>query len=112
MHALRKFRSALLLTSLSVLALGAVAAPALAVNAYGDNYCRDRALYGNTLQFYPTAYPRASFSGNYFSGNYGRTTRCLPTYNCSRPVYYPVTLYDSFGRPYVVVQTSYSALVR
>jgi hypothetical protein len=105
MNALRKFCAAILLSSLSVLALGAFAAPAQAGQPYCGPYgCHKTPVYCNTLHFYPT-------SG--LCGNYCRTTTCLPTYNCCpKPTCYPVTLYDCFGRPYVVYQTGYSAFLR
>ena len=100
MTASHKLRAAILLGALAVLALGTFVTPAQAGQPFGNTYCRDRAVFGNTLQFYPTT-P--------FYGNYYRTTRCLPSYNfCPKPVCYPVTLYDCFGRPYVVNQSGYS----
>lgn len=80
------------------------AAPAKAAYPLGNSYCRDRGVYGNTLHYYPN-------SG--LSGNFCRTSPCLTTYNV-RPlvVGYPVTVYDSFGRPYVVYQTGYSGFLR
>jgi hypothetical protein len=48
--------------------------------------------------------------------NYGTYTSCYgpssywPTHRVATPVSYPVTLYDSYGRPYVVLQTGYSYL--
>jgi hypothetical protein len=104
MNAVRKFRSLILVSSLALLTLGMHAAPAQAAYPFGNAYCRDNAVFGNTLHFYPTT---PVYRKVY------RTTYCFPTYNrCVTPVLYPVTLYDSFGRPYVVYQTSYTALVR
>jgi hypothetical protein len=103
MNAFRRFRAAILAASLSVLALGAFAAPALAVYPHGGTYCRDR-FYGNTLQYYPTT---PVFS------RYYRTTPHLAAYNGGLvPVGYPVVLYDSFGRPVGLYQTNYTALLR
>jgi hypothetical protein len=104
MNALRKLSAALLIGSLSLVALGTLAAPAHAGKPFGDIYCRDRVVYRNTLQYYPTTtLYRANF----------RTTTYLPTYNFRvRPVSFPVTLYDSFGRPYIVYSTSYSPFIR
>jgi len=90
MNAFRRFRAAVLAASISVLALGAFAAPAHAHHPYSGSYCRDR-FYGNTLQCYPTA--------RVYSRSY-RTTPLLTSYNgYLAPVGYPVTLYDAFGRP-------------
>lgn len=99
-----KLRAAVLSCALAALAVGFTAAPALAKYPGGDVYCRDRAVFGNTLHFYPN-------SG--LCGKYRRTSPCFSTYNV-RPLVtgYPVTLYDSFGRPYVVYQTGYSTFLR
>jgi hypothetical protein len=104
MYAFRRFRAAVLAASLSVLALGAFAAPAHAHHPYSGSYCRDRAYYCNTLQYYPTA--------RIYSRCY-RTTPCFITYNtCLVPVRYPVTLYGVVGRPVGLYQTNYTAFLR
>jgi hypothetical protein len=104
MNALRKLSAAILLGSLSLFALGALAAPAHAAQPFNDIYCRDHVVYGNTLQYYPTT----SLYRSYY-----RTAHSLRTYSFfPQPVCYPVTLYDAFGRPYVVYPTSYSAFDR
>jgi len=103
MNAFRRFRAAVFAASLSVLALGAFAAPAHAVYPHGGSYCRDR-FYGNTLQYYPTTQ---------VYGRYYRTTPYVTAYNGGlAPVDYPVTLYDAFGRPVGLYQTNYTALLR
>jgi hypothetical protein len=109
MNALRKFRTAVVIGVLTLLALGTAAAPAHAKYPYSDVYCRDvyfgnRAAFGNTLQFYPTTS---------LSRGYCRTTSFSPTYNFrAKAVCSPVVLYDSFGRPYFVNQTNYPTLLR
>jgi len=104
MFAFLKFRAAVLSCALAALAVGLTVAPAHAKSPYGNVYCRDRSVFGNTLHFYPN-------SG--LCGNFRRTSPYLSTYNV-RPLVtgYPVTLYDSFGRPYVVYQTGYSSFLR
>lgn len=104
MNALLGFRSFLLVSSLAIVSLGLFPAPTRATHPFGNVYYRDRVVFGNTLQFYPTTtvYPR-----------FYRTKYFVPTYHrCLTPVRYPVSLYDSFGRPYVVHQTSYTTLLR
>jgi hypothetical protein len=109
MNAIRKFRTAIVVGALSFVALGALAAPAHAKYPYSNVYCRDvyfgsRAVFGNTLQFYPTTS---------LSRSYCRTTSFSPTYNFrANTVCAPVILYDSFGRPYFVNQTNYPTLLR
>ena len=69
-----------------------------------DVYFGNRAVFGNTLHFYPTTSLRRS---------YCRTGSCLTTYNLrANTIYSPVILYDSFGRPYFVNQTNYPTLLR
>jgi hypothetical protein len=105
MTALRNLRAAVLLGSLSMLALSAIAAPAVAAYPYNNLHdCRDRVVFGNTSHFYPTT---LSYSG------YCRTNTFARSYNvCPQRFSTPVVLYDSFGRPYAVYQTNYSALLR
>ena len=109
MNSLRKFRTAIAAGALLIRRAGRVLTPADAKHPYSDVYCRDvyfgnRAVFGNTLQFYPTTS---------LSRSYCRTSSCLPTYNFRvNTVYSPVILYDSFGRPYFVNQTNYPALLR
>jgi hypothetical protein len=105
MNAFRTIRTALVLCTLSVLALSSTATSAKAGYPYTGLYgCRDRAVYGNTLQFYPTT--------TFYSTRF-RTTVFVPTYNVYPTQFsYPVTVYDSFGRPHVVYQSNYSALLR
>jgi hypothetical protein len=104
MNAARKLRSAILVGSLALVAVGTMAASAEAAQPYSNLYAHHRAVYGNTLQYYPTT----TLPPHVF-----RTTHVLPSYKFrTTPVCYPVTLYDSFGRPYVVHTTSYSTFVR
>lgn len=99
MNAFRKIRFAVLLGSLSVLALGTIAAPAKA----GHGYCGSYGYSG----------PYCNYATTAFYGAYYRTAPCWPTYNyCVRPVSIPVTVYDCYGLPHVVYQTSYSTLLR
>ena len=109
MNALHTIRTVVLSGSVALLALGSLAAPAQAGKPCHDVYgCRDRALYGNTLHFYSNA----GLCGNY-SANYCVTKPCFRTYTpCLKPVCYPVTLYDCYGRPYVVYRTVYSQILR
>ena len=89
---------------LTALTLSVFSAPARAGYPFNNGYCREHACYGNTLQFYPTA-PVLSC--------YRRTTLLVPTYNvCIARPCYPITVFDSFGRPYVVYQTGYANFVR
>ena len=104
MNAFRSFRAAVLAATLSVLTLGAFAAPAHAAYPLGSTYCRDRAYFGNTLRFYPTTR---------FHGRCYRTPPYFTSYNgCLAPVGYPVTLYDAFGRPVGLYQTNYTTFLR
>lgn len=60
--------------------------------------------YHNVHKIHSFGYP--SYFGNY-SSYYGHS--CYwPTYQVVKPISYPVTYYDFYGRPYVVWQTSYS----
>jgi hypothetical protein len=54
MNALRKLRAAVVLGAIAMLGLGACAGSAYAHHPYANVYCRDRAVFGNTLYFYPT----------------------------------------------------------
>jgi hypothetical protein len=106
MNAFRKIRLAVLLVSLSVLALAA-AAPAKAGNHCGPHGC------------YPTSYCSTYSCYPGFYGSYCRTVPYCPTYNycptysyCLKPICSPVTVYDCYGLPHVVYQTSYSTLLR
>ena len=104
MNALPKLRAAILVSAFALLALSSTALPAQAAYPYSDPYFRDRAVFGNTSHFYPQTS---------FYGSHCRTTSLVPTYNLrANTLGRPVTLYDSFGRPYVVYQTNYRALVR
>ena len=109
MNALQRLRAAALLGALTLLALTSTATSAHAGYPYSNLYdCRDRVVFGNTLQFYPNA----KFNTPLYRANY-RTTLYRSAYNvCPQRFGCPVTLYDSFGRPYVVYQTNYSALLR
>lgn len=113
MNALHPIRTFILFGSVAVLALGAIAAPANAGNPYFDNYgCRKPCVYGNTLHFYPTAGLYGNFNGNNY-GTYCVTKPYFPTRQFySKRISCPVTLYDSFGRPYIVSQTSSSPFLR
>lgn len=107
MNALRIFRTAAFLSA--VVFLGALATSARASHPFGDVYgCRDRAVFGNTLQFY---------------AGYGTCNGCASNYCVEkpyaalsrpylRPVSYPVIAYDYLGRPYVIYRTSYSTFLR
>lgn len=104
MNTPHKHGAAILVGSLTLVAFSTFAPPAQAGKPFGGNYCHDRAVYGNTLQYYPTT--------TVYRPLY-RTTYLRPTYNfCPTPIGYPVTLYDAFGRPYVVYTTSYPTLLR
>jgi hypothetical protein len=103
MNAFRNFCAATCAASLSVLALGALAAPAQAAYPLSSAYCRD-AYFGNTLQYYPTTS---------FYGRRCRTTSCVGSYNvCPTTIGYPVTLYDAFGRPVSLYPSNCTPFVR
>ena len=107
MNALRIFRTAAFTGA--VIVLGALATSARASHPFGDVYgCRDRAMFGNTFQYY------SSFgSCNGYAGDYCVAKPFVPLCRPSlRPVRYPVTLYDCFGRSYVVYRTTYSTFLR
>ena len=105
MNALKTFRDTFVLVALSALALVSTAASAKASYPYTGLYgCRDRVVYGNTLQFYPTT---TCYSSRF------RTTLVVPTYSVYPTSFArPITVLDSFGRPHVVYQSNYSALLR
>jgi hypothetical protein len=87
MNAFRKAGLAVVITLVAVLALGVIQPSA---EAGGHNHHGHHFHHGHHhhVKFYPTYY--------------------WPTYNYVKPVSYPVTYYDCYGRPYVVWQTSYS----
>jgi hypothetical protein len=103
MNALKNLRSVVLVGSIVVVALGSSArlAEAHGSGIYGF---RTNSVYCNTLHYYP--------STSLYSGYYAPQPYFSTGYTWSRPVSYPTTLYDGYGRPYVVWQTSYSAYLR
>ncbi|MEX2316695.1 MAG: hypothetical protein WD669_06060 [Pirellulales bacterium] len=96
MNAFRKIRmlSLVLLVALMVVGLAATSA-----HANGGCY-NGSSKYFNTSCYYPTY-------TNY--GNYGFDYSCFTpaTYCAPQPYCFPVTMYDCYGRPYVVWQNSY-----
>ena len=102
MNALRTIRTFVLFGSVALLALGTIATPAKAGGPCHSNY----GCYKSSCYYPPSC--------NY---NYCRTTSCYPTYYsssypCVTPICCPVTVYDCFGQPHVVMTTSYSSFVR
>lgn len=107
MNAFRKTSLLVLVAFVAVLALGVFESSAEAggchSSGYGggsySSYC-NYGNYGNYSSCYGgSCYPASCYSGSCYWPT---------TYQCVKPVSYPVTFYDCYGRPYVVWQTSYS----
>jgi len=84
-----------------VVALGAFSSSAEA----GGHYSSGHKSFYSPGHFHYGGYSNygSCYGGNYYTSYY------LPTsYTYIKPVSYPVTVYDRYGRPYVVWQTSYS----
>jgi hypothetical protein len=97
MNAFRKISLVVLVAFVAVFALGVFASSAEAGGCHSSGYGG-----GSSTKFCDY-------------GSYGNYTSCYggnwywpTTYPCVKPISYPVTYYDCYGRPYVVWQTSYS----
>ena len=107
MNVLRTVRSFVLFGSIVALALGTIATPAQAGGSGHDSH----GCYKSSSCYYPQ---RCNY-------NYCRPTNCYPTcypsyyptcYPCLKPVCYPVAIYDCFGQPHIVYQTSGAPFLR
>ena len=102
MHAFRKTSFVVVLGFVVLIAFGLAATTAEAGG------CHHGYGFHSSYRIHNVGYP------SYF--NYSSYTSCygpscyLPTYQVAKPVSYPVTFYDCYGRPYIVWQTSYSYL--
>jgi hypothetical protein len=72
-----------------------------ATSAEAGGYCTS---YGHYSASYPSISYRSLNTTYYGAHSY------WPAYRVARPISYPVTYYDCYGRPYVVLQTTYSYL--
>jgi hypothetical protein len=97
MNAFRKTSLFVLVAFVAVLALSVFPSSAEAGGCHSSGY-------GGGI------YSSYSNYGNYgnYSSCYGGNCYWPTTYQYVKPVSYPVTFYDCYGRPYVVWQTSYS----
>jgi hypothetical protein len=120
MNAFRKISLIVLVAFVAVFALSAFDSVAEASNGHsGSNYkscyspshCNYSPSYCNYSNCYTPSY--CNYGSCYdYSSCYGSScynTCYYPTnYQCIKPISFPVTVYDCYGRPSVVWQTSYS----
>jgi hypothetical protein len=92
MNVFRKASVLVLVAFVAVLAIGMFQSSAEAGGCHSYGY-------------HHVKYPTVSYSpyNNCYSG-----TCYWPTYHVAKPISYPVTYYDCYGRPYIVWQTSHS----
>src|SRR5262245_36038956 len=102
MKTVRKISLLVLVAFVAVFALGSFTSSAEAggCHSYGYSSYSPSFKYCDYNSYKPYCY------GDYCYPSY--TSCYYPTYNCVKPINYPVTYYDCYGRPYVVWQTSYS----
>jgi hypothetical protein len=103
MNAFRKASVVVLVMLVAVIALGVFESSAQAgggcynygggYKCYTPSYTNYSSCYGNSC-YYPTScYDYSCY---------------YPTYQVAKPINYPVTQYDCYGRPYVTWQTNYT----
>ncbi len=110
MNAFRKASVIVLVMLVAVIALGVFES-----SAQAGGGCHNYG--GGGYKCYTPTYCNYGSYGNY-SSCYGNScyypTSCYdyscyyPTYQVAKPIHYPVTQYDCYGRPQVVWQTNYT----
>jgi hypothetical protein len=97
MNAFRKIRMLVLVLMVALVVVGLAAA-----SAQASGNCHGSTKFFNTSCYYPS-YPSYA---NYGAFNYSCFTPAV-AYCATQPYCFPVTMYDCYGRPYIVWQTSY-----